>query len=69
VTPHLGVDEKAIAKGHQNVTLVCDVDQSTVEFIAEERKQASLESYFAGLSEAQLAGMINRPGFPGGSIP
>jgi transposase len=27
VTPHLGVDEKAIAKGHQYLTLVCDVDR------------------------------------------
>jgi len=45
VTPHLGVDEKAIAKGHQYLTLVCDLDRSTVEFIAEDRKQASLAGY------------------------
>jgi transposase len=44
VTPHLGVDEKAIAKGHQYLTLVCDLDRSTVEYLAEDRKQASLES-------------------------
>src|SRR4030066_1677062 len=36
------VDEKAIAKGHQYLTLVCDLDRSTVEFIAEDRKQAGL---------------------------
>src|SRR5438876_533441 len=57
VTPHLGVDEKAIAKGHQYLTLVCDLDRSTVEFLAEDRKQASLESYFTGLAADQLAGI------------
>src|SRR2546426_354411 len=57
VLPHLGVDEKAIAKGHQYVTLVCDLDRSTVEFIAEDRKQASLAGYFTGLSADQLAGI------------
>jgi transposase len=35
VTPHLGVDEKAIAKGHQHLTLVRDLDRLTVEYIAE----------------------------------
>jgi len=57
VTPHLGVDEKAIAKGHQYFTLVCDLDRSTVEFLVEHRKQASLASYFTGLTEDQLAGI------------
>src|SRR3989441_8400060 len=57
VTPRLGVDEKAIAKGHQYLTLVCDLDQATVEFIAEDRKQASLARYFTGLTEAQVAGI------------
>jgi transposase len=57
VTPHLGVDEKAIAKGHQYLTLVCDLDRSTVEFLAEDRKQASLESYFTGLAADQLVGI------------
>src|SRR5437667_4898093 len=56
-TPHLGVDEKAIAKGHQYLTLVCDLDRSTVEYIAEDRKQASLEGYFTGLAADQLAGI------------
>ena len=26
-------DEKAIAKGHQYLTLVCDLDRSTVEYV------------------------------------
>ena len=57
VTPHLGVDEKAIAKGHQYLTLVCDLDRATVEFIAEDRKQASLAGYFTSLTADQLAGI------------
>ena len=70
VTPHLGVDEKAIAKGHQYLTLVCDLDRATVEYLAEDRKQASLESYFAGLSEDQLARHRgDRPGHVGALCP
>ncbi|WP_175839461.1 ISL3 family transposase [Burkholderia anthina] len=42
----LGVDEKAIAKGHRYMTLVCDLKESTVEYIGEERKEASLGAYF-----------------------
>ncbi len=57
VVPQLGIDEKAIAKGHQYLTLVCDLDRGTVEYIADERKQASLDRYFAGLSEAQRTGI------------
>ena len=57
VTPHLGVDEKAIAKGHQYLTLVCDLDRATVEYIAEDRKQASLAGYFTSLAADQLAGI------------
>jgi hypothetical protein len=45
VTPHLGVDEKAIAKGHQYLTLVCDVDRATVDYLPEDRQQASREGY------------------------
>jgi transposase len=42
----MGVDEKAIAKGHRYMTLVCDLEQSTVEYIGEDRKEASLTDYF-----------------------
>jgi transposase len=53
----LGIDEKAIAKGHQYLTLVCDLDRATVEYIAEDRKHASLDGYFAGLAAPQLTGI------------
>ena len=42
----IGVDEKAIAKGHRYMTLVCDLDEATVEYVGEERKEASLAAYF-----------------------
>jgi transposase len=43
---HLGVDEKAISKGHRYMTLVCDLHEATVEYIGEERKEDSLGAYF-----------------------
>jgi hypothetical protein len=33
------------------------LDQATVEYLAEDRKQASLEGYFTGLSADQVAGI------------
>ena len=54
---HLGVDEKSFAKRHNYMTLVCDLDEGTVEHVADERTTESLSSYFKGLSPAQLAGI------------
>jgi transposase len=51
----VGVDEKAAAKGHRYLTLVCDLERSTVEHIADERTKASLDGYFQGFSEQELA--------------
>ncbi len=57
VLRHLGVDEKAVAKRHQYVTLVCDLDRSTVEYIADDRKKTSLDAYYQSLTKKQLAGI------------
>ena len=57
VIAHLGVDEKAVARRHRYVTLVCDLDRSTVEYIADDRRQASLDAYYLSLSPRQLAGI------------
>jgi len=57
VVRRLGVDEKAAAKGHRYLTLVCDLEEGTVEHIAEERKKESLEGYYQGFSQEQLAGI------------
>jgi transposase len=57
IVRQIGVDEKAAAKGHRYLTLVCDLDEGTVEHIAEDRKQESLDGYYAGLSKKQLKGI------------
>jgi transposase len=57
VIPHLGIDEKAIAKRHHYVTLVSDLDRGTVEFVAFDRKKSSLDAYYQALSTKQLAGI------------
>jgi transposase len=57
VIAHLGVDEKAVARRHQYVTLVSDLDRGTVEFIADDRKKISLDAYYQSLTVRQLAGI------------
>jgi transposase len=57
VIPYLGVDEKAVARRHQYVTLVCDLQRGTVEYLAENREKTSLDAYYASLSKKQLAGI------------
>lgn len=49
----IGVDEKAIAKRHRYMTLVCDLEASTVEYIGEGRSEESLAGYFEALTEEQ----------------
>lgn len=51
----LGVDEKAIAKGHQYMTLVCDLQEASVEYIGEGRKEESLTAYFDAFNHEQRA--------------
>jgi transposase len=51
----LGVDEKAIAKGHRYMTLVCDLQAATVEYVGEERREASLAAYFAAFPQDSRA--------------
>jgi transposase len=53
----IGVDEKAAAKGHRYLPLVGDLDAGTVEPIAEDRAQESLDGYYAGLTKEQLEGI------------
>ena len=77
--PYIGVDEKAFRKGHRYHTIVCDLERSTVEFVAEERTTASLAAYYAQLTDAQRDGLravamdmwapyitATREGLPGG---
>jgi transposase len=53
----VGVDEKSAAKGHDYLTLVSDLEQGTVEYIADERKQTSLDEFFQQLTPRQRRGI------------
>jgi transposase len=57
VVVHLGVDEKAIAKRHRYLTVVADLDRSRVLYLAEDRKQESLDGFWATLTPAQREGI------------
>jgi transposase len=57
ICSRIGIDEKSVGKGHTYMTLVCDLDTSTVEYISEDRKQTSLDGYFEGLSWEQREGI------------
>lgn len=57
VPTHVGVDEKAAAKGQRYLTLVCDLLRGTVEYVADGRTQASLDGYFTGLTAEQREGI------------
>ncbi|MGA9523581.1 MAG: ISL3 family transposase [Myxococcaceae bacterium] len=57
VVPHLGVDEKAIAKRHRYLTVVADLERNRVLYLADDRKQESLDGFWATLTAAQVAGI------------
>jgi len=53
----IGVDEKSTRKGQRYMTLVCDLEEGTVEYVAEGRKKASLDGFFDGLEPEQRQGI------------
>ena len=52
---YLGVDEKAFRQGHSYHTIVCDLERSTVEYVAQDRRVESLASFFTPLTPPQRA--------------
>lgn len=56
----LGVDEKDFRKGNRYLTIVNDLDKSTVEFIAENRGKSSLEWFFKTRTPEQLRAIKGR---------
>jgi transposase len=50
---HLGVDEKAIAKGHRYLTVVADLDRKRVLYVDEGRSQESLDRFWWQLTPEQ----------------
>jgi transposase len=53
----LGVDEKAFRRGHHYFTLVNDLERSRVLYVAEDRTQASLDGFWATLTDSQRNGI------------
>ena len=51
----IGVDEKAIRKARKYLTVVCDLERATVEYIGEDRKASSVGDYFETFDQDQLA--------------
>ena len=51
----IGIDEKSYRKGHRYITLVYDMKNSGVEFIADDRKKKSLDEYYRTLTKDQLS--------------
>jgi len=57
IPARLSIDEKAFAKRHRYETLICDCERGTVEYVAEDRKQKSLEEYFRQFTPEELSGI------------
>ena len=53
----IGMDEKAFAKGHQYMTLVCDLRDGTIEYVGEGRKTETLETFYQTLTPERKAGI------------
>jgi len=51
----IGVDEKAFRKGHSYLTLVNDLARGRVLYVAEERRQESLDGFWKTLTPEQTA--------------
>lgn len=49
----IGVDEKAIAKGHKYMTLVSDLDRGVVDYVGDGRTKECLDGYFRARTEEQ----------------
>src|SRR5664279_4849940 len=53
----IGVDEKSAGRGQDYITVVSDLDRGTVDYLVDERRQASLGSYFDRFTAEQRAGI------------
>ena len=55
--PYIEVDEKSFRKRHRYLTLVNDLDRGRVLYVAEGRRQQSLDGFWPTLSEQQRQGI------------
>jgi transposase len=51
----IGIDEKSYRKGHKYITLVYDMINNGVDYIAYDRKKESLDGYYEELNEEELS--------------
>jgi len=49
----IGVDETSFQKGHEYVTVVSDQESTNVLYVADDRKQGSLDGFYSNLSKEQ----------------
>lgn len=54
---YIGIDEKAVKKGHKYFTIVSDLERGKVLYIGRGRKREALDPFWRGLSSAQLEGI------------
>lgn len=52
---HVGIDEKAIRKGHKYFTVVSDLDESAVLWVGEDRKRETLDQFWESWTVEQRA--------------
>ena len=55
IPARLSIDEKSFAKRHRYEILVCDPEHGTVEYVADDRRQESLEQYLRQFSTEELS--------------
>ncbi|MCP5115813.1 MAG: ISL3 family transposase [bacterium] len=53
----LGIDEKSFRKGHKYMTQVNDLKGGRVLYVAEDRKQSSLDGFWGTLTSEQITGI------------
>jgi hypothetical protein len=59
--PRIGIDEKAVRKGHNYITLLYDLDRSTVEAISDGNSQESADGCFSQLTQDQRGAVEAMP--------
>jgi len=57
IVSQMGVDEKAFRKGQSYLTLVNDLVRRRVLYVAEDRKQSSLDGFWETLTPEQISGI------------
>lgn len=53
----LGIDETSFQKRHEYVTVVSDLQRNTVVYVADDRREESLDGFYAGLSATERSAL------------